>query len=76
MGRSQVHHVQSDFLDSGTVDFYSPELTEGNRQIPTLTDAIELSSRKLELVLEAQLQILDMNLEILSSNRQPMQLET
>ena len=41
---------RADFLDSGTVDFYSPELTEGNRQIPTLLpDAIELSSRKIRV---------------------------
>ena len=41
---------RAEFLDSGTVDFYSPELTEGNRQIPTLVpDAIELNSRKIRV---------------------------
>ena len=41
---------RAEFLDSGTVDFYSPELTEGNRQIPTLLpDAIELNSRKIRV---------------------------
>ena len=41
---------RADFLDSGTVDFYSPELTEGNRQIPTLLpDAIELTSRTIRV---------------------------
>ena len=41
---------RAEFIDSGTVDFYSPELTEGNRQIPTLVpDAIELNSRKIRV---------------------------
>ena len=41
---------RAEFLNSGTVDFYSPELTEGNRQIPTLVpDAIELNSRKIRV---------------------------
>ena len=41
---------RADFLDSGTVDFYSPELSEGNRQIPTLVpDAIELTSRTIRV---------------------------
>ena len=41
---------RAEFLNSGTVDFYSPELTEGNRQIPTLLpDAIELNSRKIRV---------------------------
>ena len=41
---------RAEFLNSVTVDFYSPELTEGNRQIPTLLpDAIELNSRKIRV---------------------------
>ena len=41
---------RADFIDSGTVEFYSPELTEGNRQIPTLLpDSIVLSSRKIRV---------------------------
>ena len=41
---------RADFIDSGTVEFYSPELTEGNRQIPTLQpDSIVLSSRKIRV---------------------------
>ena len=41
---------RADFLDSGTVEFYSPELSQGNRQIPTLLpDAIRMSSRTIRV---------------------------
>ena len=41
---------RADFETSGTVEFYSPELTEGNNQIPTLApDSLILGSRKLRV---------------------------
>lgn len=41
---------RAEFETSGTVEFYSPELTEGNNQIPTLEpDSIILGSRKLRV---------------------------
>ena len=41
---------RADFLDSGTIEFYSPELTRGNRQIPTLQpNSIILNSRKIRV---------------------------
>ncbi len=41
---------RADFETSGTVEFYSPELTEGNNQIPTLApDSIVLGSRKIRV---------------------------
>jgi hypothetical protein len=44
---------RAEFETSGTVEFYSPELTEGNDQIPTLQpDSIILSSRKIRVGLD------------------------
>jgi len=41
---------RADFLTSGTVEFYSPELTEGNKQIPTLMpNSINLISNKIRV---------------------------
>ena len=41
---------RADFETSGTVEFYSPELTEGNNQIPTLApDSIVLGSRRIRV---------------------------
>ena len=41
---------RADFLDSGSVEFYSPELREGNGQIATLLpDSLELKSRKIRV---------------------------
>jgi hypothetical protein len=41
---------RADFLDSGSVEFYSPELTEGNKQIAKLRpDSLELKSRKVRV---------------------------
>ena len=41
---------RAEFETSGTVEFYSPELTEGNNQIPTLApDSIILGSRKIRV---------------------------
>jgi hypothetical protein len=41
---------RADFLTSGTVEFYSPELTEGNKQIPTLMpNSINLISNKVRV---------------------------
>ena len=54
---------RADFLESGTIDFYSPELSEGNRQIPVLQpDALEVSSRKIRVGLGTTVQ--DANYEI------------
>ena len=41
---------RADFLTSGTVEFYSPELTDGNKQIPTLMpNSINLISNKIRV---------------------------
>ena len=41
---------RAEFETSGTVEFYSPELTEGNNQIPTLApDSLILGSRKIRV---------------------------
>ncbi|NBO99033.1 MAG: DUF4815 domain-containing protein [Proteobacteria bacterium] len=41
---------RADFLTSGTVEFYNPELTEGNKQIPTLMpNSINLISNKIRV---------------------------
>jgi len=41
---------RAEFETSGTIEFYNPELTEGNNQIPTLApDSIILSSRKIRV---------------------------
>ena len=41
---------RADFLTSGTVEFYSPELTEGNRQIAKLLpDSLSLNSKKVRI---------------------------
>jgi hypothetical protein len=48
---------RADFLTSGTVDFYSPELTEGNKQIPTLMpNSLSLISRKIRVGLGSTVQ--------------------
>ena len=41
---------RADFIENGSVEFYSPELTEGNRQIPNLLpDPISLNSRQIRV---------------------------
>mgnify|MGYP001185809966 FL=1 len=41
---------RADFINSGSVEFYSPELKEGNAQIPTLMpDSLVLKSRKIRV---------------------------
>ena len=41
---------RAEFETSGTVEFYNPELTEGNNQIPTLApDPLILGSRKIRV---------------------------
>ena len=41
---------RADFVENGSVEFYSPELTEGNRQIPTLSpNPINVSSRQIRV---------------------------
>ena len=41
---------KAQFLSSGSVDFYSPELSEGNRQIPTLQpNSLNFSSRQIRV---------------------------
>ena len=41
---------RADFINSGSVEFYSPELKEGNKQIPTLMpDSLVLKSRKIRV---------------------------
>ena len=54
---------RADFIESGTIDFYSPELSDGNRQIPVLQpDSLVLSSRKIRVGLGTTVQ--DGNFEI------------
>ena len=41
---------RADFVESGTVETYSPELTQGNEQIPQLSpNPLEISSRKIRV---------------------------
>ena len=41
---------RADFIENGSVEFYSPELTEGNSQIPTLLpNPINLTSRQVRV---------------------------
>ena len=41
---------RADFLESGSIEFYSPELTEGNSQIPRLLpDPINFTSRQIRV---------------------------
>ena len=48
---------RADFIDSGTIDFYSPHLSEGNRQIPVLQpDSLEVSSRTIRVGLGTTVQ--------------------
>ena len=48
---------RADFLESGTIDFYSPKLSEGNRQIPVLQpDCLEVSSRTIRVGLGTTVQ--------------------
>ncbi len=47
---------RADFLTSGSVEFYSPELTKGNSQIPTLLpNSLNLNSRKIRIGLSSAL---------------------
>jgi hypothetical protein len=48
---------RADFIQSGSVEFYSPELTEGNKQIATLLpDSLNLNSRKIRVGLGSTVQ--------------------
>jgi len=41
---------RADFIENGSIEFYSPELTEGNKQIPTLLpNPINLNSRQIRV---------------------------
>jgi hypothetical protein len=43
---------RADFLDTGTIDFYNPELTSGNNQIANLLpNTIEMNSKKVRISL-------------------------
>ena len=43
---------RADFLDTGTIDFYNPELTSGNNQVAKLLpNSIEMNSRKVRISL-------------------------
>ena len=45
---------RADFVDSGTLDLYSPELSEGNRQIPTLMpNPLSVSSKQIRVGLSS-----------------------
>jgi hypothetical protein len=48
---------RADFLESGTIDFYSPELSDGNRQIPVLQpDSLQVSSKTIRVGLGTTVQ--------------------
>jgi hypothetical protein len=48
---------RADFIQSGSVEFYSPELTEGNKQISTLLpDSLKLNTRKIRVGLGTTVQ--------------------
>ena len=48
---------RADFIQSGSAEFYSPELTEGNNQIATLLpDSLNLNSRKIRVGLGTTVQ--------------------
>ena len=48
---------RADFLNSGTVDFYNPELSQGNKQIPTLMpNSLSLISKKIRVGLGSTVQ--------------------
>ena len=48
---------RADFLSNGTVEFYSPELSKGNNQIPALMpDSLILNSRKIRVGLGTTVQ--------------------
>ena len=48
---------RADFLNSGTVELYSPELTTGNKQIPTLLpNSLNTNSRRIKVGLGVTLQ--------------------
>ena len=48
---------RADFIQSGSAEFYSPELTEGNNQISTLLpDSLNLNSRKIRVGLGSTVQ--------------------
>ena len=47
---------RANFLESGTVEFYSPQLTEGNRQIAKLLpDSLSLNSKKVRIGISSNL---------------------
>jgi len=47
---------RADFIESGTAEFYSPELTNGNKQIATLLpNSIDLNSNKIRVSLASTL---------------------
>jgi hypothetical protein len=47
---------RADFIESGTAEFYSPELTKGNKQIATLLpNSIDLNSNKIRVSLASTL---------------------
>ena len=50
---------RADFLENGSVEFYSPELTRGNNQIPKLLpDSIIMNSRQIRVGLGTQCRFL------------------
>jgi hypothetical protein len=54
---------RADFIESGTVEFYNPQLTEGNKQIAKLMpDALNFSSKRVRISLAST--ISDSNLTI------------
>ena len=54
---------RADFIESGTVEFYNPDLTKGNNQIPYLMpDSLSLKSKEVRVGLGTT--VFDANLEI------------
>jgi hypothetical protein len=54
---------RADFIESGTVEFYNPDLTKGNNQIPILMpDSLSLESKEVRVGLGTT--VFDANLEL------------
>jgi len=53
---------RADFIESGSVDFYNPELSEGNKKIATLMpNSLSFNSRKIRLELSKEVSGLTIN---------------
>ena len=50
MGRLEFTMYRAEFVESGSIDLYSPELSEGNRQVATLmNDPLNVVSNQIRV---------------------------